>query len=106
MFYERFRVATPLTDLTQTWLHSPGVPTEINNLNIIKHIESNHYYIDVLDAFKEITDLIQTFKKKRLKECSLEQDLRWKVSTVVLSLLNLHFSPGILTRCLCCSTAS
>ena len=80
MFYEKFNVTTTLTtedDLIQTWLHSPGVPTQINNLNIIKHIGRNDYYIDVLEAFKEITDLIQTLKKKKLKDCSLEQDLRW-----------------------------
>ena len=79
MFYEKFKVETPLTDLIKTWLHSPGVPTEINNLNLIKSIESNDYYIDVLEAFKEVTDLIQTLKKKKLRECSLEQDLRWLV---------------------------
>ena len=79
MFYEKFKVATPLTDLTRTWLHSPGVPAEINNLNIIKDIGSNHFYIDVLDAFKEVTDLIQSLKKKKLRECSLEQDLRFIV---------------------------
>ena len=79
MFYEKFKDrTTTLTedDLVQTWLHSPGVPTQIKNLSIIKYIESNDYYIDVLEAFKEITDLMKTSKKKKLKEYSLEQDLR------------------------------
>ena len=78
MFYEKFKVTTTITEdsLIQTWLHSPGVPAQINHLNIIKNIGHNDFYIDVLEAFKEITDLIQILKKKKLKECSLEQDLR------------------------------
>ena len=79
MYYEKFQDrTTPQAELVQTWLHSPGVPTShIDNLIIIKDIRSNDLYIDVLESFKEIKDLILKMKKKKVKECYLEQVLRY-----------------------------
>ena len=78
MFYEKFRASTPVpqTELVQTWLHSPGVPTHIEHLQIIKDIRNNELYVDVLEAVKEIEFISDKIKLKRLKECSLEQELR------------------------------
>ena len=76
MFYEKFKVSTTQEDLVRTWLHSPGVPSQIDNLNIIKNIRNNDHYTDVMESFKEITDLILKVKRRKVKDCSLEQELR------------------------------
>ena len=79
MYYEKFQDSTtPQAELVQTWLHSPGVPTShIDNLLIIKDLRSNDLYIDVLESFKEIKDLILIMKKEEVKECYLGQVLRY-----------------------------
>ena len=76
MFYDRFNVSTTQEDLVRTWLHSPGVPSQIDNLNIIKNIRNNDHYIDVMESLKEITDLTQKMKRSKVKNCSLEHELR------------------------------
>ena len=78
MFYGKFRAHSPVpqTELVQTWLHSPGVPTHIQHLEIIKDIRNNDLYIDVLEAVKEIEYISNKIKVKKLKECCLEQELR------------------------------
>ena len=69
MFYERYggRILLSKGELKREWLHSPGVPEQCSQL-LILDTSSCDLYLEVVEAFKEVTDAIKISSKKRKKD--------------------------------------
>ena len=80
MFHEKFehKLKIEKENLTRTWLHSPGLPQEVSNLEILQTRNSS-LFIEVEEAQKEILDILKYHKKRSKKDLEdLELVLRFK----------------------------
>ena len=65
LFYSTFpQVSVSKAELVQAWLHSPGIPQEMEGLSII-NVKRNNLYSEVSDAYREVYHACQEHKNKR-----------------------------------------
>ena len=69
MFYEKYgdRILLSKEELKREWLHSPGVPEQCSQLLILNRSNCD-LYLEVVEAFKDVTDSIKIWSKKRKKD--------------------------------------
>lgn len=69
MVYQKFgdKIPETQTDLKQDWLHSPGIPDKVRGLTILQ-VEATPAYLEVLDCYKEISELIREHKKRQQRK--------------------------------------
>ena len=69
MFYEKYsdRIILSKQELKREWLHSPGVPEQCSQL-LILNTSNCDLYLEVVEAFKDVTDSIKIWSKKRKKD--------------------------------------
>ena len=75
MFFSKFCQITDIckSKLMRTWLHSPGIPQELEVLGILD-VRRNDPYREVSEAYREIYEAIhQQRDKKRNVELGLER---------------------------------
>lgn len=88
MFFAKFCQITDISKekLMRTWLHSPGIPRELEELGILD-VRRNDLYREVSEAYREIYDAVHKLKeKKRNVELGLD---RLRYSEQISLLLNL-----------------